>query len=276
MPRQLSTRDVSRILGMPEGRIRELVRAGLCAPDRQGRRYAFTFQDVVVLRAAKGLIDAGVPPVRVRRALVALRAELLPDRPLSGVRVRADGRRVAVLDGGAAWEPDTGQTLLAFDVDDLAAEARALDAAVPQRSEPSLDEVEARASFEAAVSLDGIDDGRARALYRHAVERDPGLVDAWVNLGRLTHDAGDAREAVRLYQTALERDGSDPVIHFNHALALEDAKGPEAALGAYERALELDPEFADAHYNLAGLLEALGRPAEALGHYRDYKRLTDG
>jgi tetratricopeptide (TPR) repeat protein len=70
------------------------------------------------------------------------------------------------------------------------------------------------------------------------LDLDPQLLDAYVNLGRLTHQAGDAREAARLY------------------------------------ALELDPDFADAHFNLAGLCERLGRKADALRHYQAYKKLT--
>jgi DNA-binding transcriptional MerR regulator len=74
--RALSTGEVARILGMPESRVRELVRAGLCQPARHGRRYAFSFQDVVVLRAAQGLLENRVPPSRVRRALSSLAGEL--------------------------------------------------------------------------------------------------------------------------------------------------------------------------------------------------------
>ena len=91
MMRLLSTAEVARILDLPGPRIRELVRGGLCRPARRGRAYAFSFQDVVVLRAAKGLLESRVPAARVRRALEQLSEQLPPDRPLSGVRVFADG-----------------------------------------------------------------------------------------------------------------------------------------------------------------------------------------
>ncbi len=120
MSRNLSTAEVSRILVMKEARIRELVRAGLCRPVRHGHRYLFSFQDLVVLRAAQGLLASGVPGTRVRRALASLIAELPADRPLSGLRIYADGREVAICDGGTAWQPETGQTVLNFDVDVLA------------------------------------------------------------------------------------------------------------------------------------------------------------
>src|SRR3989304_1775421 len=100
MGRNLSTSEVARILGMKEPSIREIVRTGLCRPARRGRRYAFSFQDLVVLRAARG-----------RRALAALARELPEGRPLSGTRIYADGRRVAVADAGGAFEPESGQAL---------------------------------------------------------------------------------------------------------------------------------------------------------------------
>jgi hypothetical protein len=96
------------------------VRLGLCRPARLGRRYAFSFQDLVVLRAAKALLEEKVPPARVRRAIAALVRELPADRPLSGLRIYADGKNVAVRHEGARWQPATGQTLLEFEVDQLA------------------------------------------------------------------------------------------------------------------------------------------------------------
>jgi tetratricopeptide (TPR) repeat protein len=274
--RRLATAEVSRILGMREGQVRDLVRAGLCRPARRGRGYAFSFQDLVVLRAAKELLERHVPAARVRRALAALAAELPPERPLSGLRIFADGREVAVRDGRAAWQPATGQIVLDFAVDDLARQVadvtRGAKAPVPAPDRRA----EARAAFERALDLEDADPEAARDAYRSALALDPELTDACVNLGRLAHEAGDAREAARLYHDALERSPDDAIVHFNLALALEDLRSNEAAVAHYQRALALDPDFADAHFNLAGLCEQLGREAEALRHYHAYKKLHDG
>ena len=270
MSGQLSTTEAARILGLREARIREIVRAGLCRPARRGRAYAFRFQDLVVLRAAKGLLDRGVPAARVRRALAALARALPEDRPLSGVRIFADGKRVAVCERGAVWQPETGQTLLAFEVDALAQE---VDAAARARAAQTPSPAEC--AFQEALDLDGVDAEAARAAYRRALELDPDRTDAWVNLGRLVQEAGDPGEAARLYHEALARSPDDAVVHFNLALALEDRKEPGAARAHYERALALDAEFADAHYNLASLCEQQGRAADALRHYRAYKKLTE-
>ncbi len=274
--RHLSTTEAARILGLSEARVRELVRSGMCTPARVGRRYAFSFQELVVLRTAAALLAADVPLARVRRSLAALVRELPNDRPLSGLRIWADGKSVAVRVGGQAFEPETGQTLLDFELDEVAqsvAELRKEAAPEAPADDPA---ARARADFEAALDLEDDDPAAACDAYGRALALDPDLVDAWVNLGRIAHDAGNAIEAVRLYHEALARSPDDPVIHFNLALALEDARGPAPAAAHYERALALDPSFADAHWNLANVCEKLARKTDALRHYHAYKKLTSG
>jgi tetratricopeptide (TPR) repeat protein len=261
-------------VGLRESRVRELVRSGLCRPGRRGRRYAFSFQDLVVLRAARGLLDRGVPMRRVREALSALIRQLPSDRPLSGMRIYADDRQVAVRDGGHAWQPGTGQVLLDFGIDELSEQ---VDAARGEEKPLDSDRQEqARAEFERALELEDLDPGGAADAYLRCLELDGDLIDAYVNLGRLAHEAGDARRAAELCRRALERSPDDALIHFNLALALEDTEGPAPAADHYERALAIDDDFADAHFNLAGLCEKLGRGADALRHYRAYRQLTAG
>jgi tetratricopeptide (TPR) repeat protein len=277
--RRLSTLEVSRILGMREARVRDLVRAGLVRPARSGRGYAFTFQDLVVLRAAQELLAKHVPAARVRRALAGLAAKLPEGGSLSGLRVFADGREVAVRDGKSSWQPATGQTLLDFAVDELAQRVEGLERA--PKPEPvgrpgESERQRAREAFARALDLEDEDPEAARDAYRDALSLDPELADAYVNLGRLVQEAGDPREAARLYHLALERNPGDAIVHFNLALAQEDLHAPERALAHYEKALAIDPDFADAHFNLASLCEQLGREPQALRHYHAYKKLTDG
>jgi len=270
----LSTAEAARILGLREGRVRELVRAGLARPVRHGRRYAFSFQDLVALRTGQALLLSGVSIARVRRALTKLQSDLGDERPLSGLRIYADGREVAVRQGTTAWHPETGQTLLNFEVDELAqrvAEVREAEHEKPTSGDPLR---QAGLEFESALALEDGDPAAAADAYARALELDPALVDAYVNLGRIAHETGNARAAVRFYEQALALSEDDPIIHFNLALALEDTKGLAPAVAHYERALELDVDFADAHYNLAGLCEKLGHAADALRHYHAYKKLT--
>jgi tetratricopeptide (TPR) repeat protein len=309
-PASLSTADVARVLGVPVARVRAFVRAGWCAPEHRGRALAFSFRDLVVLRAAKSLHAARVPAARVKRALRALARELGAGRTLSGLRIAADGARVVVHEDGARFEPESGQLLLDFSLDALAHQAaRVTDAEVvtrrAARSDPHAplaagalgvrsgppndpgDSLDANAqaagatprafaerAFAEALALEEADPSAAMRAYRRALARDASFSDAAINLARLVHDAGRAKEAVALYQAALAHAPGDAELHYNLALALEDARGAAAAIHHYEHALALDPSFADAHWNLAGLLEAAGRKQDALRHYRAYERLT--
>ena len=118
-----TTRDVARLLGLSEPQVRSHARDYL-APDRGPRNtYRFSFQDLVLLRTAKALGEARVSPRRIRRALRVLTSQLPVGRSLSAVRIASEGDRVVVRDGEAAWQPESGQLLLDFDVARLAAQA---------------------------------------------------------------------------------------------------------------------------------------------------------
>jgi tetratricopeptide (TPR) repeat protein len=301
----LTTAEVARVLGVPEARVRGFVRAGWCAPDRRGRALAFRFQDLVVLRAAKSLHDARVPAARVKRALRALARELGEASELSGLRIAADGKRVVVQRGGARFEPESGQLLLEFSAGELASDAARVASgarllgrgAEPERADareplragrvrasvrdesadapaPEARALARRAFEEGLAHEEARDPAAATRCYRRALARDASFGDAAVNLARLLHDAGRAKEAVTLYERALALDPRDAEVHYNLALALEDTRGAAAAIHHYEHALALDPSFADAHWNLAGLLEAAGKKQDALRHYRAYEKLT--
>lgn len=296
MNQRFSTAEVARILGVTPPRVRAIVQAGLCQPERRGHKLEFSFQDLVVLRAAQGLLTAAVPPGRVRRALRELKTQLPPERPLSGLRIFADGKQVVVRDGDSVWTPESRQTVLTFEVDELARRATSaepVDVGPAPRAAARSPQVRSGAESVAAYSsavraaaesaadwyqrgleLESEDQAAARAAYRRAVELDPSLSDAYVNLGRIAHETGGLSEAVRLYHLALERAPTDPIIHYNLAVALEDMKRFEPALSHYNRALELDSRFADAHYNLGCLLERLGQRAQALRHLQAYRALT--
>ena len=290
----LTTADVARVVGVSEARVRQFVRAGWCAPERSGRSFVFRFQDLVVLRAAKGLHDAHVPAARVRRALRALARELGDGSSYSGMRIAADGRRVVVHHEGAHFEPESGQLVLDFSLDALAEQAAKLTrgsvsggaqrsgsqrreagaSSAPLAREATANHALAERAYAEALALEARDPAAAQRAYRRALARDPAFVEAAVNLARLLHESGRAKEAIALYQGALARTPDDAEIHYNLALALEDTAGAPAAIAEYECALALDPNFADAHWNLAGLLEAGGEKAAALRHYQAYAKLT--
>ncbi|HET6779313.1 MAG TPA: tetratricopeptide repeat protein [Gemmatimonadales bacterium] len=271
-----TTRDVARLLGLTETQVRSQARAGFLTPERGPQnRYRFSFQDLVLLRTARELAHARVPPRRIWRALRDLARQLPGGRALSEIRLTASGQNVLVHEGGAAWNPESGQ----LQIDFAAAELPGNASLITRRFSPSEPEGNhprnAWEWFDLGVELEGTDPAQAYHAYSQALGTDPTLSDAHVNLGRLLQLAGRTREAVEHYRLALRPDSTDPTGAFNLGTALEELGRWRGALTAYLRAVDIDPRFADAHFNLARLYEQLGRQAEAIGHLRAYKRLVE-
>ena len=288
-----SAEDVAKLLGVSVRRVEALVRAGALMPTRGDDGVAqFSFQDVVLLRAAQGLMQARIAPTRVRRALQKLKQQLPEGRPVTGVAIAAEGNRIVVRDGGARWNPESGQVLFDFRVDQAADGAPALTELKRRGRGASngasdeaaagggaVDEAQAHADGEEWYQVgcqredEGDGDG-AVAAYRRAVAADGTHADARINLGRLLHERGDAAAAVAEYREALAARPGNAVAAFNLGVALEDLEQLPEAIDAYTTAVTADPRAADAHYNLAGVYERVGDRAAAIRHLRAYKQLT--
>jgi tetratricopeptide (TPR) repeat protein len=269
-----STREVAELLGLSPTRVRSLVRAGVVAPQHAANgRATFSFQDLVLLRTAKGLIDANVPARRITKALKALASQLPKDRPLSAVRVQIDGERVIVRDSNSSWEPESGQTVLDFSVRELGEKVAPLARDTVQRALRRASSAEDL--FQAALESEQIGATEdAEAAYRHVIAADPSHVAARINLGRLRHVAKALDEAEQLYRQALELDPRHPTARFNLGVVLEDRGATDEAIEAYREAVRLDPRVADVHFNLARLYQQSGDQQAALRHFSRFKALT--
>jgi tetratricopeptide (TPR) repeat protein len=273
-----STTEVARILELTPRQVRASVRSGLLEPGRGSRgEFRFSFQDLVYLKTARGLLAARIPRRRVRETLEKLRGQLPAGRRLGGVRIAVEGRRIVVSDGSARWQPESGQVLFDFGVEDLALRAAPVARrAFSEAKEEEGSALSAEQWYRWGCELEAAAPEEAADAYRRALAIDPGHADAHVNLGRLFHEAGDADAARDHYRRALEERPEDATAAFNLGVALEDLGRPADALAAYEKAVALDPQNADAHYNAASLCERLGRPADAVRHLKDYRALTRG
>ncbi len=268
-----STHEVAKALGLPDSKIRSCARAAQLAPTRDARgRLCWSFQDLLLLKTTRGLLDARVPARRIRRLLASLRRQLPGDQALTSVSVYADGRRVVAWDGAARWQPDSGQFLFSFGAPALA------PAPVPAAARPSAPPVEtptrtAEEWFDLGCELEAASPAEARHAYEQALALDPTLADAHVNLGRLFHAAGETAPAEAHYEAAIRHAPGDAIAHFNLGGLLEDTGRAPAAVDSYERALGADADFADAHYNLGLLLDRLRRRTGAMAHLRTARRL---
>jgi tetratricopeptide (TPR) repeat protein len=284
-----SAADAARILQTTESRIVTLASLGGIVPSiGSGGAPEFTFQQLLLLRTTKGLLDAGVPSRRVRRVWASLRRQLT-DLPLTSIRILADGDRAVAWDGSARWQPESGQFLLEFGADEIAHAATAeaspsgdhTTIAVADEPIEIEDDDEpgsmltAEQWFHLASEMEGESPVEARRAYLQALELDPHLADAHLNLGRLEHEAGELGKAEAHYRDAVRCAPDDATCHYNLGVLLEDRKRPDEAVHAYRQAIERDPDLGDAHYNLGLLLETRGRRAEAIKHLMRARQLYD-
>lgn len=274
-----SVRDVERVLRLSRSTIRGLIDVGFVTPARGPRRqYRFSFQDLIVLRAARALIQAKVSRRRIRRSLEDLRRHLPETVPLSGLSIRAVGDRIVVRDGQGHFQVDSGQYVLGFDVNMRDGVLRVVERDASAASGLAASGPGAPKSgaewFDEALALEVSDAFAAMKAYERAVTIEPANTAAWINWGRLLHERADTQAAEAIYRRALDECGPDDVLMFNLGVLLEDLGRTSAALEAYQAAIGRNPDLPEAHYNLARLYETLGKPQHAIRHLGQYRRLV--
>lgn len=268
-----SPREVAKLLGLTVARLRSLDRSQIVSPSavRNGRR-AYTFQDLIALRATHGLLTQKVRLKDVVQAIGALR-QALPrvTRPLQELRIVSDGRKVVVRAEDGVYEPVSGQMVLDFRVDHLRD-----DVVRVLRHEPS--GVRARSAYDFYMRASALDEDpssfdEAESLYKKATELDPKLAIAYTNLGNIRFRRGDEAGAEALYRRALEIDERQPEAHYNLGYVMLERGYASQAVTYFEAAIKADPRFADAHFNLAMAYEALADKARARVHWKRYLEL---
>ncbi|MCC6807389.1 MAG: tetratricopeptide repeat protein [Deltaproteobacteria bacterium] len=266
-------RAVARLLALEPPRVRAFVKAGFVKPQKNGKELLFSFQDLVVLRTAKALRDENIPTARIKRALTKLAEELPQGRPLTSVRIAAEGGRIVVHDEEKRYQPETGQLVFDFGVSDLVRKVAPLARTAKKRADLQPMDAEQWYALGCELEVSSIDE--ARDAYRRAIELEPMHADAHNNLGRLLHEAKEHAAAEAHYRLALEALPQHATAWFNLGVVLEDAGKHAAAADAYEQAIKLDRQSADAHYNAARLYQKMDRPILALKHIRAYQKLNE-
>ena len=265
-----TTGEAAKILNLPGERIRSFVRAGFVSPTRREKNtFHFSFQDLLFLKTAKGLLDSRVPAKRIIRMLSSLKRQLPVDRPLSSLKIYADGRRVIAWDGKARWQPDSGQFLFDFDNRSIVRTLRR--PAAPDKNNGK--KLSAEDWFNLGVELEERSRKEAERAYHMALALEPKRADAHLNLGRLYHDDRDFAAAEAHYRAAFEIDADDPASCFNLGVLMEDLKRPHEAIRCYQEAIKRDALFGDAYYNLGLVFEALGKKAEAVAYLRSARKI---
>ena len=279
-------RDVSRLFDMPESRLRYWSQTGFIQPSiRVKGRTWYSFRDLIALKVARELLQAGLSLQRVRRNLDALRVKLPDvDQPLARLRVRCEHDRVVVEDSERTYEAGTGQGLLDFRIQSLHQQAAQV-VAMPRQGEAPEEDRSAYEWFTLALEhergWDGTDPDdanflEARQAYDRALDLDPEFAAAYTNLGALLAAVGDLDGARDHFDEALRCDPDQAEAHSNLAALALRVGDHDTAIAGYRQLLRAAPDHIEAHYGLARALLAVGGKGQALAHLERFCSGVDG
>jgi tetratricopeptide (TPR) repeat protein len=234
-----------------EDHLRYMQKWGLIRPTHRGSSDTyFSFSDAAAVRQADEALSNGAKFRAVLRNLVASRdGQLTLD-----FRIEAQHAKVLQL---KRREPPPMAALM--------------------DSQPISEDSSADKYFGVASMLD---DGNpenfdeASHAYRRALEIDPYLVPALINLANIHYSRDEIAEAQALYERAIGLDADVFEAHFNLGNILHDLARYREAQACYREALKLNPTFADAHFYLAVTLEKNGQSQEARAHWKAYQQLA--
>src|SRR5207247_7254550 len=100
---------------------------------------------------------------------------------------------------------------------------------------------------------------QAAAAYRRALELDPGLAAALINLANIHYSRDELAEAQALYERAITLEPDFFEAHFNLGNIHHDLGRFREAQACYRETLQLNPGYADAHFYLAVTLQTSAR-----------------
>ncbi|HMJ13967.1 MAG TPA: tetratricopeptide repeat protein [Polyangiaceae bacterium] len=133
-----------------------------------------------------------------------------------------------------------------------------------------------QAAFYLGVALENLGDGAAaKEHYGKALELDPRLSEASVNLSALLLEGEDAAGALRVADGGLRFASRHPELLTNRALALEAAGNTDEAVKAYAAALAASPGNVELGYAYAELLAESGRKEQALDELKKLAQSDD-
>ena len=145
---------------------------------------------------------------------------------------------------------------------------------VPPAGDPLMAEVQAlnhSATYQVQYGAELERQGRleeSAAAHEKALEIDPQLVQAHVNLIKLYGQLGQFEKAEEHYRAAIRIDPGSAESYYNYGVLLLSAEKYQPAENAFRRTIEINPFYANAHNNLGYLLERRDSVAEAEAEYR--------
>jgi tetratricopeptide (TPR) repeat protein len=115
----------------------------------------------------------------------------------------------------------------------------------------------------------------ARENYERALNLDPGLNKARVNLAMLLAESDEVDSAKVLLEEAIRLDPDDSRAYNNLGMVYYTELEVNTAVRYFNKALEVDPENAEAHYNLGLAFAESGILVEAINEWRRVLELVE-
>lgn len=104
-------------------------------------------------------------------------------------------------------------------------------------------------------------------LIEKAIQIDPSVIAAHVNIGMAFTVLGRFEDANKSYERALELNPNLAELHANRCILLQEMKRPDDALKACDKAIALRPDLVEAYLNRGSILQELKRLEDALSSY---------
>ena len=246
-----STRDLlARYRLLRDDHLRYLVKCGVIQPVvRTNADTFFAFGDVAIIKQANDDLAGQASFRAVARSLIASRhGQLAFD-----FRLDAAPAKILTLQRPAGPAGRPRDTAARRDTA-LAEEYFRIGSAVDDGDESKLE--------------------HAAAAYRKALEFDPYLVAALINLANVHYSRDEVVEAQALYERAIGLEPDFFEAHFNLGNIYHDLGRFAEAQACYREALRLNPLYADAHFYLAVTFEKMGQSQDARPHWKAYRELA--
>ena len=251
-----AVRDLlARYRSLREDHVRYLVKCGVIRPVLRTNADTFVaFPDLAPIKQANEALECGASFRSIVRTLIASRQGQL------ALDFRLDAAPAKIL---TLRRPPT--------------RVRSLPAAEATKVVAVRNTALAEDYFRTGSALDDGDESKradAAAAYRKALELDPYLVAALINLANIHYSQDELAEAQALYERAIGLESDFFEAHFNLGNIYHDLGRFSEAQSSYREALRLNPSYADAHFYLAVTLEKMGLSQEARPHWRAYQQLA--
>lgn len=105
-------------------------------------------------------------------------------------------------------------------------------------------------------------------IYRETLDKAPGFVELYINLGRVYYELKRYEDAICEYKMAIWLDSLNARAHYYLCQLYEEQRDYDNAIDICTKLIELQPHVADFHCKLAQYLYLKGDIDEAVNHYQ--------